>query len=1269
MSKTVNLTEADCIKWMENKKKNPKNPKNPITNYKIEKDSKKYNEIESKCIKILSEPSNDSSPIIPKVQLPKTKKKELKVSKEICDKWTENKKKNPTNPKNPITGYKISNTSAIYKDLDTKCDNIDNIQIPHSISPKKKSKTGISSPLNLEQCLYWEKHKTKNPKTKYTLSENSKILKEIKKQCEEILKDFRQKPKEQQVAPIPQKPEEQQVAPIPHKPKEQQAQIPQKPEEIKHIKDDLYYPSLDDEHFREKLIELDEYKLYKVPPYDPIKTKQDLNNMSIRLCADFEKTLYQYFVSNYISTRTPYKSILLYHGVGVGKTCSAITLAEGFLTSHSVYNEPKIWVIMPKSLKNSFKEQIFSLANFENFEYLTNQCTGDLYMKMVYLLKDSNKERIQSKIKKFIQSRYKIFTYESFATFIENEYIAKNKTVKDKVIIVDEAHNIRSMNEEKRVYTTLTNVLEKGVNNRCVLLSATPMYNTPEDIYDLLYLLVLNDKRKDILKEYPYPPFFNNNKINEKALRLIEKLASNYISYLKGKNPFTFATKLSPLPSSFQSSSSSSQSSSSSSQSSNINILTHEFKYDSNDKKILDIYKGWLTKIRETGDNIILSNLSKKQKEYITKSELGDENNVFNNLQPMNIVYDDTIGEKGFSTFFTRTDDKNTMLNVKYNKKYINSLYPDQEHLGKYSGKILNICNIIKNTQGIVVIYSGYIWSGIVPIAVALEHMGFQREGANNILHKADIIPNRPNYTGIKNPKYCIMTSDNNDIMGNTTIDGLLKIINSPKNIDGSQIKVILITPVAGEGLSFYNIREMHLVEPWFHFNRVTQIIGRGIRNCRHQYLPLEERNVSVYMHSSYDGKEKETTDIHAFRIAAHKYIQTSIIDKVIRDNAVDCFLMKNINYFPKSLFELGKIKIRTSQNLEIDYEFGDNPIEEPKCSYNVDTNDLDISDLHIDTYKHFIKAIQNKIRRIILNAIHEGEYYITFKKILNEVNFNEQIVYQSINNSVYPNILIDGYTLIPHNEGIHIISINPEKITKLRITYEEPVKEVQSNNKKCNVNKLNAIAKKNIDIATIALYMYLDSECFIELVKTLIESNVLSETDEFIANILYKEGALIGNNEIRSIKTDTPTSKYIGYVNIFNDKKFEGIVYVNGKYRDMIEREEAELFSRRQNISDVSKPNDMTHEKVAWGIITPVLDKKTNIYKNVFKLLTAGSSVGKKTGIVCSSLQKKSHDDILNQMGIRQNLSDTKENSCIFIAQELLKINRISIIPEYKPI
>jgi hypothetical protein len=376
---------------------------------------------------------------------------------------------------------------------------------------------------------------------------------------------------------------------------------------------------------------LTEFYIHKIPSYSQIQSKDDFNNTSANLCTGFEKTLYQYFISNYISTRTPYKSCLLYHGVGVGKTCSAITLAEGFLTSHSMYEEPKIWVIMPLALKGSFKEQIFSLFNLDDYQKLAEQCTGDLYIKLTHLMKETAKERVQTKIKKLIKSRYRIFTYEAFANFIENEYISKSKIVKDKVIIVDEAHNIRSMstatdNTEKRVYTALTQILEDGINNRLVLLSATPMYNKPEDIFDILYLLCLNDKREELLE--PLPTFFNDkNMLNAKAVEIIKQLASNYISYLKGKNPFTFAIKLSPnyVP--------------------NIKLLTQEYKKDSNNKIINSIYNGWLSQL---DDDIVISYLGEKQISYLS-SDKGDDNNVFNNLQPMNIVYDTALGEKGFN--------------------------------------------------------------------------------------------------------------------------------------------------------------------------------------------------------------------------------------------------------------------------------------------------------------------------------------------------------------------------------------------------------------------------------------------------------------------------------------------------------------------------------------------------------------------------------------------------------------------------------------------
>jgi len=723
----------------------------------------------------------------------------------------------------------------------------------------------------------------------------------------------------------------------------------------------LYYPDLKDDDFPNKISRNMNFAIHKIPKFPIIENIEDFNNVADKLCGSFETSLYQHFVSQYISYKTPYNSILLYHGVGVGKTCSAITMSESLLIAHD-NKEPMIWVIMPQSLKQSFKSQIFDIDT-RTFENIMNQCTGDTYVKLLNIYKSSfnNKKLLNTELKKILKNRYRLFTYDGFSKYIIDNY--KDKIVENKVIIIDEAHNIRSTNKkDKDSYIALTKILSSGVNNKLVLLSATPMYNEPRDILDLFKLMLLNDKRENILAKYA--KIFGNQKLNidDTVVELIKKLSSTYISYLRGKNPFTFALKLNP-------------------ENSGISVLKKTPIKDPSNKAIPTNELKWIDNI---DNGIVTSKLSLSQKSKIEKlgynkekiddsesDDISADNESVENknqnmklLQPMNIVYDDEIGNKGFFTFFTKTRDSDPLL-VKYNKKYENALMPDESKLGKYSGKFMNICNIIKKSKGVIVIYSRFVYSGILPFAICLEHMGFTREGTNNILNNAEIIKDKPVYDNIKSPKYCILTSDNKEIMGSTQIDTLISKINKPENINGDLVKVILITPVASEGLSFFNAREIHLIEPWYHFNRPEQIIGRGIRNCRHQNLPLEDRNTTVYLHASInDNENKETIDIHALRISTRKYIDSIKVDKIIRDNSLDCILMKNINYFPKSIFNIGKVKLNTSQNKIYEYEFGDNDKIEPAC-YDKKAY-MDADGYNSEAYKHLLKRTQNSLKGLL---------------------------------------------------------------------------------------------------------------------------------------------------------------------------------------------------------------------------------------------------------------------------------------------------------------
>ena len=84
------------------------------------------------------------------------------------------------------------------------------------------------------------------------------------------------------------------------------------------------YPVMDDPQFNVKIAERKEFFDTR---YDG--TIHPVEEEAEKLCnAEFELAPHQLFVRNFLSFQTPYNSLLLYHGLGSGKTCSAISVAE-----------------------------------------------------------------------------------------------------------------------------------------------------------------------------------------------------------------------------------------------------------------------------------------------------------------------------------------------------------------------------------------------------------------------------------------------------------------------------------------------------------------------------------------------------------------------------------------------------------------------------------------------------------------------------------------------------------------------------------------------------------------------------------------------------------------------------------------------------------------------------------------------------------------------------------------------------------------------------
>lgn len=239
---------------------------------------------------------------------------------------------------------------------------------------------------------------------------------------------------------------------------------------------------------------------------------------------DFSLMTHQEIVRDYLNLYTPYRGLLLYHGLGSGKTCSSIAIAEGMKTNKQVI------IMTPASLQVNYREElkkcgdeIYRKNQFWEFiqtegkddelidnlskvlsisvEYINNQ--GGAWMVNMSnpsnyeSLSQNDKLNINNQIDQMIAYKYKFINYNGLrATKILE--MTKNNTINpfdDTVVIVDEAHNLVSRivnklgKKKTNIATTLYSLLMKATNAKIVLLSGTPVINYPNEIAILFNIL------------------------------------------------------------------------------------------------------------------------------------------------------------------------------------------------------------------------------------------------------------------------------------------------------------------------------------------------------------------------------------------------------------------------------------------------------------------------------------------------------------------------------------------------------------------------------------------------------------------------------------------------------------------------------------------------------------------------------------------------------------------------------------------------------------
>jgi hypothetical protein len=249
----------------------------------------------------------------------------------------------------------------------------------------------------------------------------------------------------------------------------------------------IKYPDIDDNEFSKKIGSI--FRQYKIKP-----KKQSLKDICYPTKFTYQNP--QIFVSEFINPSTPYKSLLIYHKIGAGKTCAGVKICEEWK------DKKNIVVVVPASLVGNF------------YKELRSECAGEEYLtiKERKRLGELNPDKpeyttIVARAKERIDKYYTILSYHKFVNLAAERKI----NLKNSLILIDEVQNIVS--EGGTFYTTFMKAIYSAPSDlRIVLLSATPIFDRPMELG-----LTLNLLRPE--NEFPVGTKFNEMFIKTKKSR------------------------------------------------------------------------------------------------------------------------------------------------------------------------------------------------------------------------------------------------------------------------------------------------------------------------------------------------------------------------------------------------------------------------------------------------------------------------------------------------------------------------------------------------------------------------------------------------------------------------------------------------------------------------------------------------------------------------------------------------------------------------------
>ena len=608
-------------------------------------------------------------------------------------------------------------------------------------------------------------------------------------------------------------------------------------------------------------------------------------------------TKYQEFVGQYLNYQSPFKDILLYHGVGSGKTNTAINVYNILFNYTPKWN---VFLLIPASLHDDpwLKDIKRWMQESEYEKRLSN---------IIFIHYDSpfaDKDFLE-KVKKADSSKSSIFIIDEAHKFINNVY-----------------NNISSKNGKRAqtIYDYIQQEKRENANVRIMLLSATPVVNNPFE-FALIFNLLRPDTfpTSESIFEQIFISSTNFASLNENTKNMFQRRIIGLVSYYIGATPDKFAQKTVQY----------------------INIPMEEYHqevYDyfekiekEKEKLMLKMSRGKVGdqlstysaytrqacnfifppisdkingekrprpshfKIKES-DAIVIDegkNLDKKN------SLIKKDSNVLEYLKTIRIFVNSFIEfmkdilrkdkelkytlSDDIKKYFTYNDFVEFYEKEKKKSNLLKAMYT-------YSAKFIRIIFNILSTKGTVLLYSNYVeMEGLQLFKVYLNFFGFVSIDDDDEFNKNKLDYDKKSKDGLR---YCEFHGGIEKDMRRINKE----IFNKSENKYAKYCKIIMISPAGAEGINLNNVRQVHIMEPYWNEVRIEQVIGRALRFCQHKDLPLDERKVDVFRYKMVRNNKQETTDEKLENISRRKNNLLSSFIEAVKEVAVDCELFKNHN-------------------------------------------------------------------------------------------------------------------------------------------------------------------------------------------------------------------------------------------------------------------------------------------------------------------------------------------------------------------------------------